>query len=255
MNTILKVSDIVSCGRPMSPCLDASSVLPSNSFLTPAPSPSIGDGLRNSPRVDEKSVEEEESDESEVEDAAGGNEDREEGRWQVSEPSQASRERLGPQAPLSPSFAKYYKNSKVIIEQAIKVLSGENSYNRCDLDRYLLSVHEINPKIKKVRKAPPVIHNRIEERRRVQKNRLSKEDEEFYEQYCWFEERFQALRKEGVVDDPEVPGGVDKDLPEGMARWRRPGDRDHADAKPVNIATTGSTPDSHSLLANSSKGQ
>lgn len=85
MNTILKVSDIVSYGRPASSLMEASTIQPTSPFRTPAP-PSVGDGLRYSPRIDEGSVDRLglESDESETEEDRGGVEDGTAGRRQVS---------------------------------------------------------------------------------------------------------------------------------------------------------------------------
>ena len=73
----------------------------------------------------------------------------------------------------------------MIINQAVKVLDSEKNYNKANLDRYLLCVHEITPGKKNLPKALPSIHDQYEAQKKI-KNSLSRADESFYEQYSAF---------------------------------------------------------------------
>ena len=79
----------------------------------------------------------------------------------------------------------------MIIDQAVKVLDSKKNYNKADLDRYLLCVHEITPGKKNRPKVLPSIQDQREAQKKI-RNRLSRADESFYEQYSAFNQSLVA---------------------------------------------------------------
>jgi hypothetical protein len=71
----------------------------------------------------------------------------------------------------------YIKNTKKMIGQAVKVLDGEKAYNDANLDQYLMGIRKI--KVEKKILLPKLLPTLDESA----KYKLSKEDENFYQQY------------------------------------------------------------------------
>lgn len=99
-------------------------------------------------------------------------------------------------------FSKYYQNTKEIITQAKQVLEGENNYDKGDLDRYLLTTREIRPEKKNIRKLLPAIRDQYEQNKKI-KNRLSKADESFYQQYSVFNSKIGQHPSKDRLQDRE----------------------------------------------------
>ena len=66
-----------------------------------------------------------------------------------------------------------------LLNQAVRILDGEKAYNNANLDQYLMGIKQIKCQIKQIKTKYPEVRNSA-----TLRNKLSKADETFYQQYA-----------------------------------------------------------------------